>query len=99
MGVQHFATGGLITEPTLAIVGEERKQEAVLPLEDPRAMAKIGQAIGANGGGEVHFHLPQGMVVTDHTLQKLATKMSKAVSAGRVTLTASNSLRLTKRSA
>jgi hypothetical protein len=101
--VPHLAEGGLITGPTLALLGEDRKRptEAVMNLDDPRAMRKVGQAISENGGGGngVHFHLPQGMIVTDHTLQKLAGKLSKAVSQGRVQLTASNSLRVTKRSA
>lgn len=101
IGIQQFATGGLISAPTLAIMGEQYKREAVLPLEDPRAMGEIGKAISSAGGagGHVHFHLPQGMIVTDHTLQKLAGKLSKGVLNGKIQLHASNSLRLTKRSA
>lgn len=100
VGVQHFATGGLISAPTLAVMGEESRQEAVLPLEDPRAMAKIGQSINeAGGGGGVHFHLPHGSVISADVLSHLASKMSKAVQKGQITLLASNSLRLTKRSA
>jgi len=97
-GVQAFAEGGLILQPTLALAGEAGR-EAVIPLDDPQAQKQMREAGLGGGGGNVHFHLPQSMIVTDHTLQKLAGQLSKAVQNGRVHLTASNSLRLTKRSA
>ena len=97
VGVQHFATGGLISAPTLAIMGEESKKEAVLPLEDPRAMAKIGQAIGEHGGVTHHWHI-DGVISADN-LSHVVSKSSKMVQKNQVTLLASNSLRLTKRSA
>lgn len=99
VGVQHFATGGLVTGPTLAIIGEDRKKptEAVLPLDDPEAMSKIGQAIGEHGGTTHHWHI-NGLISPDN-LNKVVKQISKAVDKGQVNLTASNSLRLTKRSA
>lgn len=98
IGIQHFATGGLIDSPTLAIMGEDSKKEAVLPLEDPRAMAQIGQAIGENGGGTTHHWHVNGMISPDN-LAKVVKQISKAVDKGQVHLTATNSLRVTKRSA
>jgi predicted nucleic acid-binding Zn-ribbon protein len=97
VSVQHFADGGLITAPTLAVMGEQSRQEAVLPLEDPRAMAKIGQAIGENGGTTHHWHI-DGVISSDN-LAKVVKNISKMVQRNQVNLTASNSLRLTKRSA
>ena len=100
-GVQQFASGGLVTGPTLAIIGEDRNKptEAVLPLDDEQAMGKIREGIGGGAGGGVHFHLPHGSIISADTLSHLAAKMSKAVAKGQISLTASNSLRLTKRSA
>lgn len=99
-GVQAFADGGLVTGPTLAIIGEDSKKpnEAVLPLDDPRAMAKVGQAIGEHGGGTTHNWHIDGLVSADH-LVKIVGQINKMVNKGQVQLTASNSLRLTKRSA
>jgi hypothetical protein len=94
-GVQHFATGGLISAPTLAIMGEDNRKEAVLPLEDPRAMEQIREGIG--GGTTHHWHIG-GMISSDN-LVKVVGKINKMVNKGQVNLTASNSLRLTKRSA
>jgi len=98
VGVQGFATGALISAPTLAIMGEESKREAVLPLDDPQAMKTIGQAIGDNGGGVTHHWHINGMISADN-LTHVVGRISKMVSKGQLNLTASNSLRLTKRSA
>jgi hypothetical protein len=97
VGVQAFAEGGLVTGPTLALIGEARKQEAVLPLEDPQTMARIGQAIGEQGGTTHHWHI-DGLISSDN-LAKVVKNINKMVNKGQVNLTASNSLRLTKRSA
>jgi hypothetical protein len=100
LGVQHFATGGLITAPTLAVMGEQNRAEAVLPLEDPRAMASIGKSISDNGGGGgIHIHLPHGSIISADTMQKFVAKMNKMVERGQVNVRASSSLRLNKRSA
>jgi len=61
-------------------------------------MGKIREGLGGAGGG-VHFHLPHGSIISADVLSHLATKMSRAVARGQITLTSSNSLRLTKRSA
>ena len=97
VGVQAFAEGGLITAPTLAVVGEGSKREAVLPLDDPQSMATIGKALAQNGATHHHWHI-DGMISPDN-LAKVVKSISKMVDRGQVNLTASNSLRLTKRSA
>lgn len=99
VGVQHFADGGYITGPTLAMIGEQNRKEAVLPLEDPRAMREVGKAVGAAGGGgglHVHFHAP---VVGASDVSKLTAQISKRVNRGQANLQSSNTLRITKRSA
>lgn len=99
-GVQHFAEGGLVTKPTLAMIGEDSHKEAVLPLEDPRAMAEIGKSIGAaGGGGGIHIHLPHGSIISADVMQKFVGKMNKMVNRGQVHVQASDSFRVTKRSA
>jgi hypothetical protein len=100
VGVQHFAEGGLITAPTLAMMGEQSRAEAVLPLEDPSAMRRVGEAIGgAGGGGGIHIHLPHGSIISADTMQKFVSKMNKMVERGQLNVKASSSLRVNKRSA
>jgi hypothetical protein len=97
VGIQHFATGGLITAPTLAMIGEQNRAEAVLPLEDPRAMTAIGEALGGAGGGNIHVHVA-GLISPDN-LTKVVDKINKRVNRGQLHLQSSNTLRITKRSA
>jgi len=96
VGVQHFALGGLITAPTLAMIGEQNRKEAVLPLEDPRAMKTIGEALGG-GGGNIHVHVA-GLISPDN-LTKVVEKINKRVNRGQLHLNSSSTLRVTKRSA
>lgn len=48
-GVPKMASGGIVTAPTLAMVGEGREAEAVLPL------SKLGAMMGGAGGMQVTF--------------------------------------------
>jgi hypothetical protein len=102
--VRGFATGALVSAPTLAMVGEGGGPEAVIPLDDPEAMEKIGQAVGAvvsraGGGGDLHIHLPHGSIISADVMQKFVGKMNSMVKRGQLNVTSSNSLRITKRSA
>jgi hypothetical protein len=98
-GVQHFAEGGLITAPTLAMIGEQNRKEAVLPLEDPQAMGAIGEALGGAGGGGVHIHLPHGSIISADVMQKFVAKMNKMVNRGQLSVHSSSTFRTNKRSA
>ena len=95
VSIQQFATGGLISAPTLAIMGEESKREAVLPLDDPRTTDLLRQKIG---GGGVTVHVA-GHVIGANDVVHLVKQINKAVNRGQAHLLSSNSLRLTKRSA
>jgi len=59
--VQHFARGALVSGPTMAVIGDRAggggAREAVLPLDDRRAMMAITKALAANGGtgGPIHI--------------------------------------------
>lgn len=98
--VPHLAGGGLITAPTLAMIGEGGSREAVIPLNDSSALNSIADAISRHlesGGGGNNFYLqPKGMVSSD-TLSKLVKKISRQVQTGRARLVASNSHKLTRR--
>jgi len=96
-GVQHFATGGLITAPTLAMMGESFRKEAVLPLEDPQAMQEVGKAIGGAGGSQIHVHV-EGMISPDN-LTKVVDQINRRVNRGQLHLKATDTLRVTKRGA
>lgn len=97
VGVQGFAMGGLITGPTLALAGEAGR-EAVIPLDDPRAMKEIGKAVGSGGGSGLHVHF-HGPVIGASDVAHLVGQISKRVNRGQAYLQSSNSLRVTKRSA
>ena len=50
--ISPFASGGIVTEPTLGLIGEAGENEAVIPL------SKIGQvmrSMGGNGGGNITY--------------------------------------------
>lgn len=102
--VQGHATGALIMSPTLATFAENGP-EAAIPLNDPRAMGHIGKAvadaIAAQGGGGVqhHTHVNVNGMISPDNLSKVMDQMSKRVLRGQSTLHASNTLRITKRSA
>lgn len=59
--IPRLEKGGLVTGNTLAELGEKGKTEAVLPLEDSRAMSRIAGALAAAGAGGVVFN--EGAIV------------------------------------
>jgi virulence-associated protein VapD len=97
--VQHFAGGGLVTGPTMAVIGDSTRgtgqNEAAIPLDDPVAVRKIVEALGG-GGPAIHVHV-KGMVSPDN-LKKVVKDINRKVNRGQVNLVSSNSLRITKRS-
>jgi hypothetical protein len=67
--IPQLATGGVVTKPTYAMIGEGKYDEAVVPLGDSPQMQelvdKIAEAVNGNGNGngsgntpiEVHVYL------------------------------------------
>lgn len=53
-----LASGGIVTSPTYALVGEGGEHEAVIPL------SKLGRMLGG-GGGAVHVHLEGPVIGAD----------------------------------
>lgn len=43
--INYLANGGLIDQPTLAMIGETKRKEAVIPLENQSVMQEIGAAV------------------------------------------------------
>jgi len=76
-GFQAFASGGIVTGPTLGLVGEGRYNEAVIPLPDgksvPVDLGGEGARLGGNGGvsvGEINITVQN----TGDTLSPAAQK-------------------------
>ena len=43
--IPYLARGGIVDQPTLAMIGEKRKKEAVVPLEDTSFVDKLAEAV------------------------------------------------------
>jgi hypothetical protein len=104
VNVQSFAGGGLITKRTMAVMGDAANggdaAEAALPLDDPKAMQAVGDAIAPHisGGGGIHNHFHIKGLVSPDSLTKVMEQMNRKVQRGQGNLVASNALRVTKRS-
>jgi hypothetical protein len=101
MNVRSFEAGGLISAPTLAVVGDSGPSgEAVLPLDNDGAMARIAERIGQSGGGSGgnNFHIHVKGLVSPDSLGKVMRQISKKVKQGTGIMTASNTHRITRRS-
>ncbi len=106
--VHRFGAGALISQPTLAVIGDsihsadQSATEAVLPLDDPKAMSAIADAItarmGPGGGGDTHVHMPnlRGIVSSD-VLSDVIDQMNTQVQGGK-RLLASEARRTVRRS-
>lgn len=71
-GIPGMATGGIVTAPTLALIGEGRGPEAVIPLE------RLGEFMG--GGPSGGIHIANMTVVSndpDDMLRKIERKASR----------------------
>lgn len=84
--INQFADGGLVTGPTIGLIGEAGDNEAVLPL-NTKTLSNLGAAIAANmpqqqmavagpggGGGDIHIHIGT-LVADDFGLKKLERKL------------------------
>lgn len=96
--ITHFASGGLVTKPTMAVIGDSTRgaEEAAIPLHDPEAVAKIVEALGGPRGDGVKVYV-QGLISPDN-LGKVVEQMNKRVKSRQLTLNSSNTYRVTRRS-
>jgi hypothetical protein len=104
----RLAAGGLITGPINAIVGDSASggsaSEAVLPLDNPEAMAKIAGAFAPHiaammGGGSHTFNGTFFGQLKHSDLNKLTRQINQAVNKGTATLKSTQTGRIIKRSA
>lgn len=103
----RLAAGALVTQQTLALVGDSRSggraREGILPLDDPQAMdaiaGEISERIGANQPPAVHHHNTWNIhgIISDDNLAKVTKKMTQLVNKGQARLGSSNTFRVTKR--
>ena len=99
--VLSFASGAIVTQPTMAMIGDTRsggsQTEGVFPLDDPQAIDMLAQRFGffkhALGHSEIHVHI-KGDVIDHRHLMK---HISRQVNRGQGRLTAGNSFRVTRR--
>jgi hypothetical protein len=103
----RLAAGGLISAPTLAVLGDSPSggaaNEAVMPLDSPEAMAKIAAALGPHlggGGGAAHTFNGTFFGALKHSdLKRLTKQINVAVNRGTATLKSTQTGRVVKRSA
>jgi hypothetical protein len=99
VNAQHFAGGGLISSPTLAVIGDSIRgsgqREAAIPLDDPQAVEAIVEALGGGTGTVIHNHI-KGVISGDN-LTKVMRKMSRSVIKGQARLTANTSYKVTRK--
>jgi hypothetical protein len=102
INVQKFGDGGLITQPTLAIVGEQ--PEVILPLRNDDAalslMAdKISQHLNTSGGGGGGSHIVMNIqgVISPDNLNRVLRRASQMVNKGQARLNSSNAAKVTRR--
>lgn len=103
--VQKFAGGALISQPTLAMVGDSLSgsaaREAVLPLDNPDALRQIAGAIAQHLTGSAdpsHTFNVRGHF-SQSELKEIAKQISKGVQHGTMLLHSSSTGRTIKRSA
>jgi hypothetical protein len=103
--VQKFAAGGLVSQPTLAMIGDAigggSANEGVLPLDNPDAMRQIAGAIAE--------HLGMSQSASGHTfnmrghfskreMKEIVKKISQGVQHGTMSVHSSSTGRITRRS-
>ena len=73
-----MAKGGIVMRPTRALIGERNKPEGVFPLDDPRSIAILRQALGGGGGGGgtvLHFtQVVEGSLIREHDLWRTGAR-------------------------
>ena len=78
--IKANAYGGVVSDDQLVRVGEFGKQEAILPLEQPSVMAKVGAAVGRYTGTTLTAELLSGLLteVTEMQTEELAVAIDNS---------------------
>lgn len=70
-----FADGGIVTKPTMGMIGEAGSSEAVIPLNS-RGASFVRDALGGTGGGEQIVYVQIG---DDVIMKKVARRLPSAI--------------------
>ncbi len=84
LAVPQLAEGGIVTQPTLAMVGEGRESEAVIPL------SKLDEIINGEGGGRFEYNIGTiniGSEVDGEAWLKKLTRNQEIIGRGMTPLT------------
>ena len=81
--VGHFATGGVVTQPTMALIGEGKYSEAVIPLGNSPQMSQLlnqfAQIASQQGSGAPEVNVYIGQEKFDAYTYKASTRGKKLV--------------------
>lgn len=79
----HFATGGVVTQPTMALIGEGKYSEAVIPLGNSPQMSQLlnqfAQIASQQGSGAPEVNVYIGQEKFDAYTYKASTRGKKLV--------------------
>jgi hypothetical protein len=68
--IPQFAAGGIVTEPTLAMIGEGSEAEAILPL------SKLDKYAGRKGN-TIHINVTGNHIANDYDVERIANTIVK----------------------
>lgn len=74
--ISFYASGGIVTDPTLGVIGEAGYDEAVVPLT-PSKLKPFAQAVAAEMGGS--------KAAPSYTLEELAAAIAQALEGANIT--------------
>jgi hypothetical protein len=75
-GIRQFANGGVVTGPTLGLVGEGRYNEAIIPLPD-------GKSVPVDLGGGAGSQITSNIVINVSSDGKTSSSGADSVGLGR----------------
>lgn len=75
--IPGFANGGIVTKPTIAMVGEGGGPEAIIPLNNPRRAREVMQQAGLMGMSEQVVNVYIGDEQLDSRMVKVAKQVNR----------------------
>lgn len=87
-GFRAFRTGGIVTKPTLGLVGEGKDNEAIVPLPDGRSIP-----VEMRGGAPVTIHMHINAIDTKSAYQFLMANKRAVASAAQEAIGANHPIR------
>lgn len=72
----HMQTGGIVTQPTLTMVGENYRPEAIIPLDRLNNMNQNSPSVNV---GDINIDITTGPISSDIDMKDLANKVSDEI--------------------